>query len=702
MKNIRNLKHIFIIILISLFVLFGLIVLFSRDFTNAINGLFIYRTTGGIWQDYIYKHDLTPSKDIIIINIDDRTLNETQATGDLKMLTMSKQIYADLVEKLEWAWVRWIAFDIIFQNSDPDQREFAKTLKKYKNIVLGASTWWGGDSCSTSNTDGNVTCEWFPQSIYASIPWGLIDVGGSKKWENTSEGAWAFVRITKSDIYTQETNRGTQTIAGSWKHSLGLPTELMSLSTELAKIDNPKILMRKEFRASSILNPYFWPPKSYKSISLIDVMNMTDSAELEKLFLWKYIFIGESGTLIHDSLTSPVTGTLMDGVESHAHFLDGILQDKMLDRISDSTLWIVTIFLLILTVFLYFYLPTLFSLIFAIVSLVATLWASRYIYDSHRLVIDIFPLFLSVFVISFPTTYIYRFFIVDREKRFIENAFGHYIDPKMVEMIDMEEVSLTLGGEERDLSVFFSDIAGFTTISEKLSPADLFYLMSSYLSRMTDILKTEWGTLDKYIGDAVMGFFGAPVAQADHAVRVCRTALAMRRALPEFNREIRERGIEEIDFRIGIATGDVLVGNIGSTDHFNYTVLGDTVNLASRLEATGKEYSVHAIISEWTRTRIGDTFELRELDTIAVKWKTEWIKIYELLGYKSDNIDRTIYDTYEAALVLYREQKYMEAGKLWETIQDKDAPSQIMMFRTIEIIKWNIRVENGVYHMTHK
>lgn len=95
-----------------------------------------------------------------------------------------------------------------------------------------------------------------------------------------------------------------------------------------------------------------------------------------------------------------------------------------------------------------------------------------------------------------------------------------------------------------------------------------------------------------------MGFFGAPVAQADHAIRVCRTALAMRRALPEFNREIRERGIEEIDFRIGIATGDVLVGNIGSTDHFNYTVLGDTVNLASRLEATGKEYGVHAIISE--------------------------------------------------------------------------------------------------------
>ena len=220
---------------------------------------------------------------------------------------------------------------------------------------------------------------------------------------------------------------------------------------------------------------------------------------------------------------------------------------------------------------------------------------------------------------TFPVTFVYRFFVVDREKRHIENAFGHYIDPKMVKMIDMEEVELALGGEDKEVSVFFSDIAGFTTISESLSPTDLFYLMSSYLSRMTDILKEQGGTLDKYIGDAVMGFFGAPVPQADHAMRSCRTALAMHEALPEFNREIEARGMLAIDFRVGIATGRVLVGNIGSRDHFNYTVLGDTVNLASRLEATGKEYGVAIIISENTHSQVGDRCITRELDTIAVK-----------------------------------------------------------------------------------
>ena len=181
----------------------------------------------------------------------------------------------------------------------------------------------------------------------------------------------------------------------------------------------------------------------------------------------------------------------MDGVETHAHFLDGLLQNKMLAKAPDATVWIVSTLLTIITIFFYFYLPNYLSPIFAIAILGSTLWASRYLYDVYRILVDIFPLFLSVFFATFTTTYIYRFFVVDREKRFIENAFSHYIDPKMVEMIDMEEVAVTLGGEQRELSVFFSDIAGFTTISEKLSPQDLFWLMSLYLSRMTDILKEE-------------------------------------------------------------------------------------------------------------------------------------------------------------------------------------------------------------------
>ena len=158
-------------------------------------------------------------------------------------------------------------------------------------------------------------------------------------------------------------------------------------------------------------------------------------------------------------------------------------------------------------VILYLLLPSYLSPILAIVMMVSILWLTRYLYDIERTLVDVFPLFLAGGLLTFPLTFISRFFVVDRERRYIENAFGHYIDPKMVKMINMEEVDLTLGGEQRDVTVFFSDIAGFTTISEALGTRDLFYLMSSYLSRMTDILIREGGTLDKYIGDAVMGFF---------------------------------------------------------------------------------------------------------------------------------------------------------------------------------------------------
>lgn len=199
-----------------------------------------------------------------------------------------------------------------------------------------------------------------------------------------------------------------------------------------------------------------------------------------------------------------------------------------------------------------------------------------------------------------------------------------------------------------------------------------------------------------------MGFFGAPLSYTDHAIRAADTALMMRARLPSFNADLVAHGMEPIDFRVGIATGEVMVGNIGSHDRFNYTVLGDTVNIASRLEGMGKEYDVHIIIPESTEVLLTPRFLTRELDTIAVKGKTTGIRIYELVGYSEEFVDRTMYFTYSQALALYRAGDYRSAGKLWQTLAPIDPPSRIMMYRCLEVIKGNITVENGVYHMTHK
>ncbi len=531
-----------------------------------------------------------------------------------------------------------------------------------------------------SNNWKYETCLSTPRSVYKNIPWGMVNIQSaySRPW---------YRDITDMPYY--DWKHGTWTIQDNYLYTLPLALYQVT-GWDMSK-----------YRKKNFLNPFFWPQNSYSRISIRDVLEMS-RINLAKQFKDSYVFIGDVRQTSHDFLITPVTNESMPWVELHAHFLDGILQDKMLNNISSLLMFGIAIFLTVVSVFCYFYLPTYLSPIFAIAMMIAIIWWSRYTYDVHRTLVDIFPLFLAGGILTLPATFSYRFFVVDSEKRFIENAFSHYIDPKMVEMIDMEEVAVTLWGEQRELTVFFSDIAGFTTISERLSPKSLFWLMSLYLSRMTDILKQEWGTLDKYIWDAVMGFFGAPIWQADHAIRACRMAIAMCKALPAINDEIAERGIIRIDFRIGIASGDVMIGNIGSEDHFNYTVLGDTVNLASRLEAIGKEYDTHCIISEWTRKMIGWGFELRELDTIAVKWKTEWVKIYELLGLMSDQIDRHIYDKYEEALALYRAGKYMAAGKIWELQMHEDPVSRVMMLRCLEIVKWNIQVENGIYHMTHK
>lgn len=418
-------------------------------------------------------------------------------------------------------------------------------------------------------------------------------------------------------------------------------------------------------------------------------------------FKWKYVFIWESGTAIHDSVVSPVNKNLMSWVELHAHYLDGLLYDKMLNKIEENTFFIVLISLTILLSILYYSFPSLFAVFLAISFTLWTISITRYYYDINRVLIDIAPLLISCFF-TFFITFTYRFFIVDREKRQLKSNFAHYIDSHVVDEIVKNSDSIELGGEKRELSVLFSDIAGFTSISETMDTRELFYLMTTYLSYMTDIMIKEGWTLDKYIWDAVMGFFGAPISQEDHAIRSANTAILMRKALAKFNMEIGARGIESIDFRVWIASGEVMVGNIGSKDRFNYTVLWDTVNLASRLEWTGKEYEVHIIISHATKIALTPHFFTRELDTIAVKWKSEWVRIYELVGYGEEYVNREKYIVYERALGLYRAGDYRGAGKLWQTQVSLDPPSRIMMLRCAEILKGNMQVKDGVYHMTHK
>ncbi|RJQ41096.1 MAG: adenylate/guanylate cyclase domain-containing protein [Dehalococcoidia bacterium] len=229
---------------------------------------------------------------------------------------------------------------------------------------------------------------------------------------------------------------------------------------------------------------------------------------------------------------------------------------------------------------------------------------------------------------------IYLLLTEEKEKRFIKSTFSSYVNPEVVDILIKHPDKMKLGGDSKELTIMFSDIRGFTSISEGMTPEYLINFLNEYLTGQTDIVMETQGTLDKYIGDAVMAFWGAPIEIADHVLKACQAAVKMMEAVHTFNESRVVHGDKPIDIGIGLNTAIVNVGNVGSSTRKNYTVIGDGVNLASRLEGTNKIYHTNIIISEATYEKVKDYLIVRELDYIAVKGKKEPVKIYELWDVK--------------------------------------------------------------------
>ena len=273
-----------------------------------------------------------------------------------------------------------------------------------------------------------------------------------------------------------------------------------------------------------------------------------------------------------------------------------------------------------------------------------------------------------------------------KEGVFVKNTFKRYLSASVVDQIIKDPSSLKLGGEERELTVFFSDMSGFTEMSEKLKPQELIGLINEYLSAMTDSIFLQEGTLDKYEGDAVMAFWGAPLAQPDHARRACWAALDNRSRLKELCKDWERRGLPSFDIRIGINTGSMIVGNVGSHARMEYTVLGDAVNTGSRLEQLSKHYGTHILISEATRDAAGGAVETREVDLIELRGKKKHIRVYELLGLPGQIPAAKLagYRLYEHGLVALREGRLSEAEAALRSAivaLGEDRPSALLLER---------------------
>jgi adenylate cyclase len=289
---------------------------------------------------------------------------------------------------------------------------------------------------------------------------------------------------------------------------------------------------------------------------------------------------------------------------------------------------------------------------------------------------------LAATTLTFVSLMVSKFLTASNEKAFLHNAFSRYLAPEVITDIINNPDKLNLGGEKREMTAIFTDIQGFSTISEKLEAPQLVKLLNRYLTAMSNIIMENLGTIDKYEGDAIIAFFGAPVFRADHPVLACRSALAMKAAERELNKVVVVEGLSPTPLftRIGINTGDMVVGNMGAENKMDYTIMGNAVNLAARLEGVNKQYHTGGIlISEYTREKIGNEFLLRRLDRVRVVGINTPLRLYELLGLINTATDdeKKAVEQWEQLIDLYEQRQFREAATMFYSLLENNPDDRV-------------------------
>lgn len=445
-------------------------------------------------------------------------------------------------------------------------------------------------------------------------------------------------------------------------------------------------------------------PKTFPHYSASDVV---DGAVPREAIEGKIIIIGATAIGIYDMRVTPFSG-VFPGVEILANTIDTIISGDFIYK--PEWFYVFELLSIIIPgVLLSIVIPrvsALFTALFTLVMITAYIYASHYVFVHLKLwLTDIYPVFTIIFVAS--STTLFQFVSEQRKKKEIREAFSRYVDRSVVNEIVKNPGLLNLGGEEKVLTVLFSDVRGFTNITEKLTPQTLVKLMNDYLTPMTEVILKNGGTVDKYMGDAIMAFWGAPLPQEDHAIRACKAALEMERTLIETQKTWEKPGIPKLVSGIGLSTGRAVVGNMGSSTRFDYTVMGDVVNLGSRLEGLTKEYGVRIIVPKPTYEEVKDFFVFRELDLVKVKGKDIPIAIYELMGEKKAAAElKELIDFFETGLKAYRAKAWVMAeeyfGHVLELKPD-DGPSKAFIKR-IEVLRASTLPDewDGVFVMKTK
>jgi len=456
----------------------------------------------------------------------------------------------------------------------------------------------------------------------------------------------------------------------------------------------------------------------HKTFYYIPYMYAFDSEMLDPTY-WegKTAIVGSSLPGLMDLRSVPVQESF-PGVEIHANALHGILENQFIFPKTTGINYLGALLISILIGalagapkkplcgFIFLIIGAGSWIIFAY----SQFLSNSIMWEVIRPVISITLTQLGVFA--------YTFIVLDKDKRFLKNTFGTYISPKLIEQMVDGKTEPKLGGDENIHTALFTDIQGFSQFSEQLTPTELVELLNDYLTEMTNILLENNGTLDKYIGDAIVAFYGAPVPVKDHAYKACLTAILMQSKLSELRNKWKADGIRwpdivhHMQMRIGIHTGKMVTGNMGSEHRMNYTMMGDAVNIAARLEASAKQYGIYSQISEETYLSVKDRISVRELDYVRVVGKENPVKTYELISLKSQEPEwyTEIIEPFSQGINYFQKGEFKKAKHLFEESTKMEntfpgrtkTPSLLYVERCKALMKNPPKKWDGVWSLTSK
>ena len=671
----------------------------------------------------VSRGQLPTTGQVIIATVDEKSLSE------IGRWPWSRSMTAKLVDSLKEYGAKAVGFDIVF--AEPEQSTgpsadaiLAKSVKSAKNVSLGyffhtsmkdveflteeyinaSGSLIGGSMYSMVREKGHEG-DYNLITAYAPVPSikAIAESGENCGYFNAFPDPDGVIRWSPLVIKFQDNFYYSLPIALLMQY-LDYPMIVLNLAE--FGVDGVMLgdLRIPTDEIGRLLINYLGPAKTFPHYSISDIIAGRLSPELIK---GKIVIVGATATGIYDLRVTPFS-PVYPGVELHATVVENILQGNFLEQ-SAWTTFIDICGIIVFGMIIGIAIPRLKALqgiLLVMVLLGGFVAGNTLIFAKYNTWLNMVYPVLTMMTIYLVIT-VYRYFTEEREKKKIRGAFQYYLTASVINELLKDPTKLKLGGDKKDLTVMFSDIRGFTTISEKLTPEELVHLLNEYLTAMTDIVFKYEGLLDKYIGDAIMAVFGAPVDQPDHALRSCRTALEMMATLKGLQQKWAAEGRPFVDIGVGINSGDMVVGNMGSNMRFDYTVMGDNVNLSSRLEGINKEYGTHIVISEFTYEVVKEEVFCRELDAVRVKGKKLPVKIYELICERKDAAEHEEYiGRFHAGLAHYKAARWDEGIAAFKSvleIRPDDPPAKLYIQRCQDLKENPPEGEwDGVFTMTRK